>query len=85
MIRDDWSGIVGADRWWHLEYGLVVLGRLLRVNERKGRLYIAVPDGNLMLTIRASGVRQLTIPDSSETEPWHEYFAQHCYWGQADE
>lgn len=64
MTRDDWDGLIGADRWWHLEYGLVIFGRLLkwwRDGRGRCRLAIDVPDGNLRLEIRGEGITKLTI------------------------
>ncbi len=68
MIRDDWSGLRGAPRWWHLEGGLVVYGilRAWQWKRWKLRLYIHVPDGDRLLTIRPEGVIRLTIPTNEE-------------------
>jgi hypothetical protein len=68
MIRDDWTGLVDAPRWWQLEYGLVLFGYLKQWH-RKGtriRLHIHVPDGDKLLTIRAEGIHKLTIEESHD-------------------
>jgi hypothetical protein len=63
MIRDNWDGLVGAWRWFHLEGGLVIYGRLLSwwLKQGKARLHVHIPDGELTLSIRGEGVSRLEI------------------------
>jgi hypothetical protein len=63
VTRDDWSGLLEAPRWWHIEGGLLVYGTLVSWRKKRGRtrLHVHIPDGGLTLTIRAEGVNKLTI------------------------
>ena len=68
MIRDDWSGLIDAPRWWHLEGGLVVYGILKKFFTKRGLLLldILIPREQRLLRIRARGVVSLSIPESTD-------------------
>jgi hypothetical protein len=63
VLRDNWDGLVGAWRWWHVEGGLVIYGMLVSWRSKQGmaRLHVHIPDGDLTLAIRGEGISRLTI------------------------